>query len=148
MTLSSVQQDRPILMYDISPSVDGIVASDLENQNPENDHPFNGQDPHNPHHNTNGQADPVLPSQLPSSYTTQENGNGAEVVYIVIGIVASLGVIAAIGIFCACRKRKKENKKETMANAYLEFSQSQASTGFGRNKSQNPTKTNEESYYY
>ncbi|KAI7850525.1 hypothetical protein BDC45DRAFT_517854 [Circinella umbellata] len=66
----------------------------------------------------------MMPSQLPSSYTTQDgHSNGSQVAIIVAGIVGSLAFIAAVVLVFSCRKRKKERKKETMANAYLEFSQ-------------------------
>jgi flagellar basal body-associated protein FliL len=45
----------------------------------------------------------------------------AKIIIIIISVICGVGLIAAIGLFFFCRKRR-EKKKENMANAFFEFS--------------------------
>ncbi|CDH61567.1 predicted protein [Lichtheimia corymbifera JMRC:FSU:9682] len=104
------------------------------------------------HHDSGGAAvpsvPPGVPTFIPSSYEHPNEGGVPPSAFVAIGVVGGLALIAGIAIFVCCRRRK-ERKKETMANAYLEFSQSQqASHVFTRNKSNVPVKETEEKYTY
>lgn len=112
----------------------------------------NGQNDQWHHHDSGGAAvpsvPPGVPTFIPSSYEHPNEGGVPPSAFVAIGVVGGLALIAGIAIFVCCRRRK-ERKKETMANAYLEFSQSQqASHVFTRNKSNVPVKETEEKYTY
>jgi hypothetical protein len=61
-------------------------------------------------------------TRLPSSFVHSDEGGATPVPFIVIGIVAGLALICAVGMVWFCRRRK-QRKAESMANAFQEFAE-------------------------
>ncbi|KAJ8664203.1 hypothetical protein O0I10_000482 [Lichtheimia ornata] len=143
--IGSNQQQQ---QWDNNNNIDQNRGGQQEHENNQN----NDQWQH--HHDSGGSGaampsvPPGVPTFIPSSYEHPNEGGVPPSAFVAIGVVGGLALIAGIAIFVCCRRRK-ERKKETMANAYLEFSQSQqASHVFTRNKSNVPVKETEEKYTY
>lgn len=139
---------------DQSNSASGSSSSNNQWNNNDNDQRGGGNENNQNdqwHHHDSGPSPsvpPGVPTHIPSSYEHPNDTSVSPAVLIALGILGAIAVIAGIAIFVCCRKRKNEHKKEVMANAYLEFSQSQASHVFTRNKSNVPVKETEEKYTY
>ncbi|KAI9254269.1 hypothetical protein BY458DRAFT_521300 [Sporodiniella umbellata] len=82
----------------------------------------------------NGSFEDTPPAHLPSNFIPQDHDGHemtTKIIIITIATVCGVGLIAAVSVFYITKKRK-EKKKENMANAFFEFSAENPSQGIAK----------------